>query len=116
MRDPLDETGDDQVEKLRAGDEPAFAALVDELHGPLLRLARTFTRSQALAEDIVQETWIGVIRGIDRFEGRSSLRTWIFGILVRRARTLATRDARRRAGEAAASGAPAGSEWEPGAG
>ena len=116
MRDRNGDSGDDILARLRAGDETAFAALVDDLHGPLLALARTFTSSRALAEDIVQETWIGVIRGLARFEERSSLRTWIFGILIRRARTLAARDARRRAGESAAAGERNGVEWTPGSG
>jgi RNA polymerase sigma-70 factor (ECF subfamily) len=105
--------------RLRSGDETAFAALVDELHGRLLALAGTFTSSPALGEDIVQETWLAVIRGLRRFEARSSIRTWIFSILVRRARTLATREARRaevrrRPDDAALEGSSA--EWEPGRG
>jgi RNA polymerase sigma-70 factor (ECF subfamily) len=105
---------------LRAGDEAAFAQLVDTLHGPLLAFARTFTRSPTLAEDIVQETWMAVIKGLAAFEGRSSLRTWVFGILVHRARTLTMREARREwtPGNATdtAGGADADPEWEPGAG
>jgi RNA polymerase sigma-70 factor, ECF subfamily len=81
--------------RLRAGDEAAFAALVDDLHGRLVALAATFTSSPPLAEDIVQETWLAVIRGLGAFEARSSLRTWVFSILVRRARTMAVREARR---------------------
>ena len=81
--------------RLRAGDEATFAALVDDLHGRLVALAGTFTSSPPLAEDIVQETWLAVIRGLRAFEGRSSLRTWVFSILVRRARTMAVREARR---------------------
>jgi RNA polymerase sigma-70 factor (ECF subfamily) len=105
------------IRSLRSGDAAAFGALVDGLHGPLLAFARTFTSSPALAQDIVQETWLGVIRGLRGFEGRSSLRTWIFSILVRRARTMAAREARRAevSLEAAASGS-AQPEWEPGAG
>src|SRR5262245_61885066 len=68
--------------RLRSGDETAFADLVDSLHGRLIRLARTFTRSAVLAEDVAQETWLAVIRGLRGFEGRSSLQTWIFSILV----------------------------------
>jgi RNA polymerase sigma-70 factor (ECF subfamily) len=81
--------------RLGRGEEAAFAALVDQLQGRLYAFARTFTTSPALAEDIVQETWLAVIRGLGGFEGRSSLRTWIFGILVRRAKTVASREARR---------------------
>jgi len=104
---------------LRAGDEAAFATLLDGLHGRLLGLARTFTSSPALAEDIVQETWLGVIRGLPGFEGRSTLRTWIFSILVRRARTITAREARatrNRVVAAETDGAAANGEWVPGAG
>jgi RNA polymerase sigma-70 factor (ECF subfamily) len=68
--------------------------LVAMYDAQLRRLARTFVRTDALADDVVQETWLGVVRGIDGFEGRSSLRTWIFRILVNQARTRAVRDAR----------------------
>jgi RNA polymerase sigma-70 factor (ECF subfamily) len=83
------------VERLRAGDEAAFAAVVDRYDRQLRRLARTFVRTDALADDVVQETWLAVLRGIDRFEERSSLKTWIFRILVNRARTRAVREARQ---------------------
>lgn len=82
------------VEALRHGDERAFAGLVDELSGPLLRLALAHVPSRAIAEEVVQDTWVGVIRGIDRFEGRSSLRTWIFQILLNNARTRGSREHR----------------------
>ena len=103
--------------RLRSGDEAAFAALVDDLHRRLRALAGTFTSSSALAEDVVQETWLAVIRGLRGFEGRSSLRTWIFSILVRRARTLAAREA-RRADTGVMTGGEGGDpgEWEPGRG
>jgi RNA polymerase sigma-70 factor (ECF subfamily) len=100
--------------RLRSGDEAAFASLVDGLHGSLLAFARTFTSSATLAEDIVQETWFGVIRGLHAFDGRSSLRTWIFSILVRRARTVAARDARQ--GGRGSGTQPSEPEWEPGRG
>jgi RNA polymerase sigma-70 factor (ECF subfamily) len=103
------------IARLRAGDETAFAALVDDLHGGLLAFARTFTSSATLAEDIVQETWLGVIRGIHAFDGRASLRTWIFSILVRRARTVAVRDA-RQGGRGPGAAPPREVEWEPGRG
>lgn len=86
----------DIVRRLRAGDEVAFTELVSTYQTSLVRLARTFVPSAALAEDVVQETWIAVIRGIDRFEGRSSLKTWIYAILVRRARTAGAREPRHR--------------------
>ena len=82
------------VEALRRGDEAAFAQLVDELTGPLTRLALAHVPSRAVAEEVVQDTWLGVIRGIDRFEGRSSLRTWIFQILLNNARTRGKREKR----------------------
>jgi RNA polymerase sigma-70 factor (ECF subfamily) len=82
------------VEALRRGDEAAFAGLADELNGPLMRLALVHVPSRAVAEEVVQDTWVGVIRGIDRFEGRSSLRTWIFQILLNNARTRGQRERR----------------------
>lgn len=111
MRDRTGGSEGEFVARLRAGDETAFAKLVDDLHGPLLAMARTFTSSSGLAEDIVQETWLAVIRGLGRFEERSTLRTWVYGILVRRARTLAARDARQSPGDP-----PGGREWRPGTG
>jgi RNA polymerase sigma-70 factor (ECF subfamily) len=87
--------GDDElVAALRNGDEAAFAGLVDELNGPLTRLALAHVPSRAVAEDVVQDTWLGVIRGIDGFQGRSSLRTWIFQILLNTARTRGKREKR----------------------
>jgi RNA polymerase sigma-70 factor (ECF subfamily) len=79
---------------LRRGDESAFEELVDQYHVPLRRFALTFVRSAAVADEVVQETWLGVIRGIDRFEGRSSLKTWIFQILTNTAKTRAEREGR----------------------
>jgi RNA polymerase sigma-70 factor (ECF subfamily) len=82
------------VEALRAGDEDAFAALVREYQPSLVRVARMYVPTQAAAEEVAQETWLGVLNGIDRFEGRSSLRTWIFRILTNIAKTRAVRDGR----------------------
>jgi RNA polymerase sigma-70 factor, ECF subfamily len=82
------------VERLRAGDEDAFTAVVRAHHASLCRLARTFVGSGAVAEEVVQDTWLAVVRGLHGFEGRSSLRTWLFHILVNRARTTATREHR----------------------
>jgi RNA polymerase sigma-70 factor (ECF subfamily) len=82
------------VEALRNGDEAAFAGLVDELTPGLMRLALAHVPSRAVAEEVVQDTWVGVIKGIDRFEGRSSLRTWIFQILLNTARTRGKREKR----------------------
>lgn len=82
------------LERLRAGDEQAFEILVDRYDTALRRVARSFVRTETSADEVVQETWLGVVSGLAAFEGRSSLRTWIFRILVNRARTRATRDAR----------------------
>lgn len=84
----------DLVERLRRGDEAAFTALFDEYDGMLRRLARMYVSSAAIADEVVQETWVGVIKGIDRFEGRSSLGTWIFRILTNIAKTKGQREAR----------------------
>jgi RNA polymerase sigma-70 factor (ECF subfamily) len=82
------------VERLRAGDEEAFATLVRLYQARLLRLAESIVNSRAVAEEVVQDTWIAVIRGVDRFEGRSSFKTWLFHLLVNRARTTAGREHR----------------------
>ena len=82
------------VEALRSGDQDAFAKLVDELSPGLLRLAMAHVPSRAVAEEVLQDTWLGVINGIDRFEGRSSLRTWIYRILLNNARTRGVRERR----------------------
>jgi RNA polymerase sigma-70 factor (ECF subfamily) len=82
------------VRALRNGDEAAFETLVERYHVALRRFALTFVRTSALADEVVQETWLGVIRGIRRFEGRSSLKTWIFQILANTAKTRAEREAR----------------------
>ena len=82
------------VEAIKRGDEDAFADLVDRYHASMLRLARVFVPTKAVAEDVVQETWLAVIQGIDRFEGRSSLKTWLFRILTNRAKTRGEREGR----------------------
>jgi RNA polymerase sigma-70 factor (ECF subfamily) len=80
------------LERLRAGDEGAFVTLVTRYQQPMLRLARTMVPSSAVAEETVQDTWMGVVRGIDRFEGRSSFKTWLFRILANRARSAGSRE------------------------
>ena len=80
--------------RLRAGDEQAFAELVDRCHGTMLSVAQAHVRTRASAEEVVQEAWLGVIRGLDRFEGRSSLKTWILRIVVNTAKTRGVREAR----------------------
>jgi RNA polymerase sigma-70 factor (ECF subfamily) len=82
------------VAALRAGDQDAFAALVDMYYMPMLRLAMLYVPSRAVAEDVVQEAWLGVLQGLQRFEGRSSLKTWIFRILTNRAKTRGEREHR----------------------
>ena len=80
--------------RLRAGDERAFEALVERHYPTMLAVARHYVKTRAIAEEVVQETWLGVLKGIDRFEGRSSLRTWILRILVNTAKTRGAREAR----------------------
>src|SRR5262245_60890011 len=82
------------VARLRAGDDAAFVELVERHHASMLRLAMTWVSTRDVAEEVVQDTWMGVLRGLSRFEGRSSLRTWIFRILANRARTAGQREAR----------------------
>lgn len=82
------------VKRILAGDENAFGALVDRYHGALLRLATVFVGNRATAEEVVQETWLGVLSGLRAFEGRSALKTWIFRILTNRAKTRGKREAR----------------------
>jgi RNA polymerase sigma-70 factor (ECF subfamily) len=82
------------IEALRKGDEAAYRALVDLHTATLLRLASMYVSNHELAADVVQETWIGVLQGIDRFEERSSLKTWICRILVNKAKTAAQREGR----------------------
>jgi RNA polymerase sigma-70 factor, ECF subfamily len=87
-------TGDPFVARLRAGDEAAFRELVAEHGSALMRLALIYSPSRAVAEEVVQETWIAVLRAIDGFEERASLRTWISRILVNAARRRAGREGR----------------------
>ena len=82
------------LDRAIAGDEDAFVELVDLYHAPLLRFARTFVRQPTHAEDVVQDAWVGVLRGLERFERRSSFKTWLFRIVANRARTRAVREQR----------------------
>ena len=82
------------VDALRAGDESAFMRLVERLQPQMLRIARMYVSTTAVAEEVVQEAWVGVLKGLDGFEGRSSLRTWILRILVNTAKTRGQREAR----------------------
>jgi RNA polymerase sigma-70 factor (ECF subfamily) len=92
--DDVTYTDADLVALLRAGDEAAISQLVEQWSPTMFRLARSFVDSPQSAEDVVQEAWLGMLSGLARFEGRSSLRTWMFTILVNRARTRGAREAR----------------------
>jgi len=82
------------VQALRAGDEAAFEALIERYHASLVRLAMLYVSDRAIAEDVTQETWLGVLEGLPRFEGRASLKTWLFRILTNRAKTRGQRESR----------------------
>jgi RNA polymerase sigma-70 factor (ECF subfamily) len=75
------------IEQLRAGDEAAFLLLVEKYHNAMVRLAVSYVRDVGTAEEVVQDVWLGVVRGVHRFEGRCALKTWIFRILTNRAKT-----------------------------
>ena len=91
---PAMEPDGELLSRLRAGDERAFVTLVERYNGSMLRLALSFVPSRAVAEEVVQDTWLAMLRGLDRFEGRSSLKTWLFSILVNRARSTGVREQR----------------------
>jgi RNA polymerase sigma-70 factor (ECF subfamily) len=93
------------VERLRSGDEAAFMSLVERYRPSMLRIARMYVPTLAVAEEVVQDAWLGVLRGLAGFEGRSSLRTWIFRILVNTAKSRGQREARS---------VPFSSLWAPG--
>jgi RNA polymerase sigma-70 factor (ECF subfamily) len=84
----------DLIARLRDGDERAFEALVDRCYGTMLAVARTHVSSRAVAEEVVQEAWLGVLKGLDGFQGRSSLATWIMRIVANIAKTRGVREAR----------------------
>ena len=92
--DPAGSDDQHTLAALRAGDEKAFLVIVQRLHPSMLRVASAFVSSRAVAEEVVQETWLGVLKGLAQFEGRSSLRRWIFGILANCARSRGVREAR----------------------
>jgi RNA polymerase sigma-70 factor, ECF subfamily len=93
---PLATTPDEAelIARLREGDERAFEALVERHYATMLAVARGYVKSRAVAEEVVQEAWVGVLKGLDRFEGRSSLRTWIIRIVANIAQTRGAREAR----------------------
>jgi RNA polymerase sigma-70 factor (ECF subfamily) len=82
------------LERLRARDAQAFETLVERYYPLMIRIARSYVRIPAVAEEVVQDAWLAVLNGIDRFEGRSSLKTWILSILINRAKTESQREAR----------------------
>ena len=90
---PVDHDAD-LVERLRNGDEAAFVTLIGRYQQRMLRLAESTVGSRAVAEEVTQDTWLAVVRGVERFEGRSSLKTWLFHILLNRARSAAGREQR----------------------
>lgn len=84
------------LKALRQGDEHAFELLIEHYQASMIRVALLYVPTPTLAEEAVQETWIGVLKGLHRFEGRSTLKTWIFSILMNRAKTIAQREGRLR--------------------
>jgi RNA polymerase sigma-70 factor (ECF subfamily) len=82
------------IDALQRGDEAAFVTLIERYHTRLVRLAQAYVSSRAVAEEVAQETWLGVLKGISQFEGRSSLKTWLYSILTKRARTRGQREGR----------------------
>ena len=103
----------DMLARLRAGDTAAFAALVDEWSPVMLRVAHRYVGDRQAAEDVVQEAWLGVVTGLARFEGRSSLRSWAFAILINQAKTRWARDARVVASAALTGLEPSGPTVDP---
>ena len=99
--------------RLRAGDEAEFASLVDRYWGSMLHVARGFVATREAAEDVVQETFLAVVTGLDRFEGRSTVSTWMFRILVNRAKTRGEREGRIRPFSALAADDPDGPTVDP---
>ena len=95
MGKPQTSVGDHELlERLRAGDEEAFVALVGRHNRALFYVARSFVPTDAIAEEVVQDTWMAVVRGISKFEGRSSIKTWLVRIAINRARSTGTRESR----------------------
>lgn len=90
-------TFDADLEALKRGDEAAFESLINRYHGPMMRLAMAYVRDRGVAEDVVQETWLTCLRSLAKFEGRSSLKTWLFGILINVARSRRRKESRIQA-------------------
>jgi RNA polymerase sigma-70 factor, ECF subfamily len=104
---------DELLDRLRVGDERAFVELAGRYHATMLRIAHCYVSSTAVAEEVVQDAWLGVLRGLDGFAGRSSFRTWLLAILVNRARTTGVREQRTLAvGDTEVAVAVAGSRFD----
>jgi RNA polymerase sigma-70 factor (ECF subfamily) len=101
------------IRRVRAGDRSAFTGLVRRHGGALLRLARVFVHDEAVAEEVVQDTWVAVLDGLDGFEGRAAFKTWVYRILANRARTRATREGRTVPFSALAAGDDDGPGLDP---
>jgi RNA polymerase sigma-70 factor, ECF subfamily len=102
------------IERLRAGDEGAFVEVLNRYQARLLRLAQATVGSRAVAEEVTQDTWLAVFRGVERFEGRSSFKTWLFHVLLNRARSAASREQRAGVPEADLEQRfDAGGHWAP---
>jgi RNA polymerase sigma-70 factor (ECF subfamily) len=95
LRHPLATDDGALIAALREGDERAFEVLVKRYHSPLIKIALMYVRDRVVAEEVVQETWLAALQGIDRFEGRSSLKTWLFRIATNRAKTRGVREGRQ---------------------
>ncbi len=93
------------IAALRAGDQDAFARLVDEYTPAMLRVACIYVPSHAIAEEVVQETWMALVRGVSQFEGRSSLRTWLFAVMTNIAKNRGIRERRDKEADSAYAGA-----------
>ena len=94
MQSPSVQSDDELLRRLRSGDERAFVFLVERYSDSMIRVASTYVPSRAVAEEVVQDTWLAVVKGLDRFEGRSSFKTWVFAILANRARSRGAREHR----------------------
>lgn len=90
----LTKSEDTLIARLRRGDERAFDELVNQHHGTLIRMAMGYVADREVAEEVVQDTWMAVIESLNRFEGRSSLRTWVCGILIHKAKDRGVRENR----------------------
>lgn len=85
---------EEMLPRIRQGDEAAFCELVERYNASLIRVARSYVKDQSVAEEVAQEAWIGFLKGLDRFEGRAALRTWLFRILTNKAKDRVQKDRR----------------------